>query len=171
MAGGKRIMACSGGIDVAGSGGGGGAPVGIAGGGSAADISGGGAVAAAGIGGAADIDGSGVGDCWLEVLQKRNFKLIAFKPRSRQQSIKSSPGKMECSTLKFIRMDQTRGNWIQPERRLNAAKQLSLKLVVSVAMVEGGCENFCQCAVTAVAEQRNTDKDIKLTDMLNLLQH
>ncbi|GJU46792.1 hypothetical protein Tco_1204058 [Tanacetum coccineum] len=64
-----RLRVCShggsGGVDVVGSDGGGGAPVGIAGGGSAADISGGGVVAAAGIGGAADIDGSGVGDCWV----------------------------------------------------------------------------------------------------------
>nr|GEU73025.1 hypothetical protein [Tanacetum cinerariifolium] len=54
MVGGKRITECSGGVDVAGSGGGGGAPVGIVGGC---------VVAAVGIGGAADIDGSGVGDC------------------------------------------------------------------------------------------------------------
>nr|GFB53259.1 hypothetical protein [Tanacetum cinerariifolium] len=44
------------GVDVAGSGGGGSAPVGITGGGSAADIGG----AAVGIGGATDIDGGGV---------------------------------------------------------------------------------------------------------------
>ncbi|GJZ70774.1 hypothetical protein Tco_0634625 [Tanacetum coccineum] len=66
MAGCKRIMACLGGVDVAGSGGGGGAPVGIAGGGSVADIGG----AATGIGGAADIDG-GVGFLQMRVKLPR----------------------------------------------------------------------------------------------------
>ncbi|GJX22717.1 hypothetical protein Tco_0227162 [Tanacetum coccineum] len=72
-----------GGVDVAGSGGGGGAPVGIVGGCSAADIGG----VAAGIGGDADIDGGGVGECWVATVCRHIYVVILsldFEHESKQ---------------------------------------------------------------------------------------